>query len=550
MANYCDYKGIIKGPKNACYGAFGCLEAYDDKQIVQEFGTLEDYTLRFEGNCKWSMQCYAQPWTGSWRYQIPEDPMEALIYAEQHHDLRLADISRLYQVELLCNWGTFEVDNRTIFEHYVLGEKVLSYCPDDLRFSEEAPWVSAALIHGMDDPDHLAHLSYMNVLGKIFAETGFTKTEREPFRKAIEERGGTLADGMPLDTYCLIVNPSYPQKTEKYENAVGYGYYILTPEMFWKLLERPQKSIEHPTENDVQITLSTHYAQPQRILMDVPADAVSFDLSQFPIDYVNDRAFSSCTKLKEITLADFQIDCDFRNCPLDRIISAKPATLRRKMFRNGILPELQMPLGIPDDYVLVDSTFIACARFIREYYAKSEEAMRVKPTYDAYLKKDKKRALASDDCLAIGRYMLEELNENILSDGDLAVLRMRALKAGDEAFAERLADTQGNPELKDSEWLIKAVKGKVVIRKYKGHETEIAVPTTMKGLPVTEIEADAFSPEAPGLTDKMRTSRRKLKLVILPKFLERLDPDAFRNCQELDRIVYPDGFPEDKRIQK
>lgn len=35
MANYCDYKGILKGPKNACYGAFGCLEAYDDKRIVQ-----------------------------------------------------------------------------------------------------------------------------------------------------------------------------------------------------------------------------------------------------------------------------------------------------------------------------------------------------------------------------------------------------------------------------------------------------------------------------------------------------------------------------------
>ena len=51
------------------------------------------------------MQYYAGPWTGSWQYQIPEDPMDALMYAEENHDLRLADISRLYQVELLCNWG-------------------------------------------------------------------------------------------------------------------------------------------------------------------------------------------------------------------------------------------------------------------------------------------------------------------------------------------------------------------------------------------------------------------------------------------------------------
>ena len=548
MANYCDYKGIIKGPKNACYGAFGCLEAYDDKQIVQGVGTPENYTLRFEGNCKWSMQHYAKPWTGSWQYQIPEDPMDALMYAEENHDLRLADISRLYQVELLCNWGAFETDNRTTFEHYVLGKKVISYCPDDLRFPEEARWVSAALIRGMDDPDYLAHLSYMNVRGKIFAETGFSKTEREPFRKAIEERGGTLANGMPLDTYCLIVNPAYPEKTEKYENAVGYGYYILTPEMFWKILEQPQKSIEHPTENDVQITLCTHYAEPQRILMDVPADTVSFDLSKFPIDSVNDHAFSSCTKLKEITLADFRINCDFQNCPLERIISAKPATLRRKMFRNGIFPELQMPLGTPDDYAYVDSGFIACARFIQEYHAKSEEAMQVKPAYDAYLKKDKKRALVSDDCLVIGLYMLEDMDENILSDGDLSILRIRAFKSGDEAFAAQLADTMGNPALKDPEWLIKAEKGKVRIRKYKGHEAEIAVPNTMKGLPVTEIEADAFSPEAPGLTDKMRASRRGLKLVVLPKYLERLDKDAFRGCMNLKQIVYPEGFPETDKV--
>ena len=86
--------------------------------------------------------------------------------------------------------------------------------------------------------------------------------------------------------------------------------------------------------------------------------------------------------------------------------------------------------------------------------------------------------------------MLEDMDENILSDGDLSILRMRALKSGDEAFAAQLADTMGNPALKDPEWLIKAEKGKVRIRKYKGHEAEIAVPNTMKGLPVTEIEAD------------------------------------------------------------
>lgn len=550
MANYCDYKGILKGRKNACYGAFGCFNAYEDKQIVKESGTPEDYVLQFEGNCKWSMEYYAKPWTGSWQYQIPEDPMEALEYAEgHHHDMRLADICRLYQVELLCNWGTFETSRQTTYVHYDRDKRVRSYCPDELRFQEEAPWAPADQVRDMDDQRNLSHMAYLNVLGKIFAATGLDDREKEPIRKAIEERGGTLVRGMPLETYCLIVNPDRMETTDKYERAVGFGYFMLTPEMFWQLLKKPQKSIEYPGKEDVQITMCTNYAQPMRVLMDVPADTVSLDLSKLPIDSVSDGAFSSCTKLKEITLPDFNVYCDFRNCPLECIISARPAELRRKMFRNGILPELRMPLGVPEDYTFVESTWIACARFIEGYHARSKEALELKPQYDAYIKKDKKRGLLSDDWNAVGRYLLEDFEENILSDGDLAILRMRALKSGDMTFARKLEMAKGNPELKDLEWLIKTNHGKVIIRKYKGHEAELAVPTTMKGLPVTDIEADAFSPEAAGLTDKMRASREKLAVVVLPKYLERIDKDAFRGCKQLKKVIYPEGFPEEKKIR-
>ena len=46
----------------------------------------------------------------------------------------------------------------------------------------------------------------------------------------------------------------------------------------------------------------------------------------------------------------------------------------------------------------------------------------------------------------------------------------------------------------------------------------------------------------------MRVSRRGLKLVVFPKFLERLDKDAFRGCMNLKQIVYPDGFPETDKV--
>lgn len=107
MANYCSYKGILKGKKNACYAAYGCFEVYDDKWIVEEHGTSEDYFLQFEGNCKWSIQHYSHPWEDSESIAIPEDPEEAFEYAEENYqDLALADICQLFQVELLCNWGS------------------------------------------------------------------------------------------------------------------------------------------------------------------------------------------------------------------------------------------------------------------------------------------------------------------------------------------------------------------------------------------------------------------------------------------------------------
>lgn len=52
MANICEYKGIVKGPKNACYAVFGSLSCMDDKEIVEEKQLEDEYYLRFEGYCK------------------------------------------------------------------------------------------------------------------------------------------------------------------------------------------------------------------------------------------------------------------------------------------------------------------------------------------------------------------------------------------------------------------------------------------------------------------------------------------------------------------
>ena len=63
-ANYCDYKVIVKGRRNACYAFFGSMSCLDDKSIVEATGTDAACTLRFAGSCKWSVDAYCAPWDG------------------------------------------------------------------------------------------------------------------------------------------------------------------------------------------------------------------------------------------------------------------------------------------------------------------------------------------------------------------------------------------------------------------------------------------------------------------------------------------------------
>ena len=71
---------------------------------------------------------------------------------------------------------------------------------------------------------------------------------------------------------------------------------------------------------------------------------------------------------------------------------------------------------------------------------------------------------------------------------------------------------------------------KVTISKYTGSETELVIPYTLGGAPVTAIGTQAFM------------NNTALTRVTLPATLQRIEHQAFCQCFSLEGVVFPDGL--------
>ena len=140
MANICEYKGIIKGKKNACYAVFGSMSCMDDKQIVEEGEKDGEYYLRFEGDCKWSVDSYCTERENTDPLDIPEDIEEAEAFGEDNWYIPQYQKPNLFGVELWINSADVEDYDPEWYdecgghyEHYAKnGEEINDDCPKEL----------------------------------------------------------------------------------------------------------------------------------------------------------------------------------------------------------------------------------------------------------------------------------------------------------------------------------------------------------------------------------------------------------------------------------
>ena len=139
MANICKYHIKVKGAKNACYALFGGMNVLDDKWIEEEHGTDSDYTMVFQGDCKWAVDMYTEPYDNPTEIPIPDGSDAAEEFGNDFRGVTLKDKSKLFHVEVWCNSVDIDDPMGISCEHYLFGEiDHIRYAdmPDEIKMEE------------------------------------------------------------------------------------------------------------------------------------------------------------------------------------------------------------------------------------------------------------------------------------------------------------------------------------------------------------------------------------------------------------------------------
>lgn len=559
MANLCVFKIIVKGKKNACAAFYASTVSNGGLSVKEERGTADNYYLRFEGGCNWAVDYRSKKWDGPCPVELPEDIQEAREKAVWNYsDYSLQDRSRMFRVEVQCNSGDIDCFDGARYVHYRSGVLTRSYCPDELRLKEEKRWRPAAEVEKEEQErfaSRLTPMAFLNFRNRQFAATGYTDSEVRKFRAEVEKRGGTLTNSVRDTTYCLIVNPNSNQPTKKFDTSCWYPTCRITGDTFWYLLSLEPVTKENCDHRDVTIV--------EDILQDVPENAVQLNLSQRILRGFSTYAFCGCTKLRELILPKemipprlyygcvtektnmhYQAEPDLTQCPLERIEYAAPYQFRRKSFSENQLPEFYMPLERLAYYETKESKWLASLVFARDYGNYADQPMMAEE-YGKYIKRNKAEWFAGDYYERIGRFLLKM---GLLKQEDLDALCQRAEECGNAEFSQFLANAVLTKPKKSkaaekamSEEKLWHTNGEALI-KYRGLETDVTVPETIKEIPITAVGNLAFSPDASGLKEPMRQARRELRRVVLPKSVTFVALDAFDGCENLEEVIFPDDY--------
>ena len=136
MADFCDYKIKVRGKKNACYAFMSSTSAVDDREIINEFGSDDDYTLLFKGCCKWSIDSYCKKFHGEKPVILPGNLDDVIDEAENkywYHTVQ--ERSEMFGVEVWCNSGSVETFESCIAELLESGEVTLEEIKENEEFS-------------------------------------------------------------------------------------------------------------------------------------------------------------------------------------------------------------------------------------------------------------------------------------------------------------------------------------------------------------------------------------------------------------------------------
>ena len=84
--------------------------------------------------------------------------------------------------------------------------------------------------------------------------------------------------------------------------------------------------------------------------------------------------------------------------------------------------------------------------------------------------------------------------------------------------------------------------GELRIDKYYGNETEIVIPSHIDGIPVEIINSSCFRGSTAEDASEEEIACAKIKSVVIPGTVKRINKDAFKGCVSLEKITFNEGL--------
>ena len=205
-----------------------------------------------------------------------------------------------------------------------------------------------------------------------------------------------------------------------------------------------------------------------------------------------------------------------------------------------------MPLFPLRECVYSEAKPVLIDIYLRALERGESVAESIREEYNEYLRAQRKKYYDNDmalRCMAKNALLPEKealmLAETARKQGKTELAGLLEGSAKETASLPKKTKTSASAE--DKLWRSKKQRdGSLKITLYAGEETEVSVPATLRGLPVTAIGKAAFSPEAKDLKEELKGVRAKLRSLKVPEGIVSIE--AFGPCPGLEELSLPDSL--------
>lgn len=424
----------------------------------------------------------------------------------------------------------------------------------DLRFrdSDLASWF------------RLTDIDFINFKDRTFVLSGFPASKKQELIRLIEDKGGRVSDKVDYTIHCLVINTARPHATKEYETAVrlnedlfaGHNVAVISEQTLRSFAALPSGQVRSGG-SPLRIVTNRNGS---KLLVDISHTLTDLVLTEDESITVTSSALMGMTTMNSIVLGKnvaFYSEIPF---PVKYAKFGNQEML--SFFTCESMPELDMPVISVDQYKKPEHKLHAVRNYLRKLAAGEQFDPSVVASYHSYMKLRRKVLFDLPDSAPMIRYLAQ--NE-LLTKHDIAGLLQRADVLDNSELTALLSVPQKSKEPKkaspnDKLWtkhtkditILSEKSGEYfefhqtrklkVARLYKGLETEVTIPSAIKGDPVTVLGEFALSPLAEGLTQEQTEARSQLKKVTVSEGIRYIWLSAFRGCENLEELILPDGI--------